>query len=98
MGEQGGRTPTAAERRQEILEVALQAVKRCQVSPFTSSLNYLAQVRYGGKQELATEGSEEGQELLTRVELVLGHGMKEPGGGPSLGLAMMRWGCTTASI
>lgn len=62
--------------------------------PLTTTLNYLAQVRYGGKQELATEGSEEVQELLTRVELVLGHGMKEAGGAPSLGLAMMRWGCT----
>jgi len=82
MGEVGGARLTTssggtpAERRQEILETTLQAVKRCQV-------------RYGGKQELATEGSDEVQGLLTRLELVLGHGMREPGA-PSLGLAVMR--------
>ena len=62
---------TPAERRQEILETTLQAVKRCQVMSFKMRKNLVFignafQVRYGGKQELATEGSDEVQGLLTR--------------------------------
>ena len=62
---------TQAERRQEILETTHQAVKRCQV-------------RYGSMQELATEGSDEVQGLLTTLELVLSHGMREPGDSGSI--------------
>ena len=61
----GGGTP--AERRQQILETTLQAVKRCQVCIICDQkLDITSQVRYGGKQELATEGSDEVQGLLTR--------------------------------
>ena len=72
MGEVGGSRManlggSPAERRQEILETTLQAVKRCQVSERTLfSCAATPQVRYGGKQELATEGSDEVQGLLTR--------------------------------
>ena len=71
----GGGTP--AERRQEILDTTLKAVKRCQVphfcllyhfcqnlETFRVPLKIFFEVRYGGKQELATEGSEEVQGLL----------------------------------
>ena len=77
----GGGTP--AERRQEILDTTLKAVKRCQVPQYcllyhfcqhletfrvllfcSFPLKIFFEVRYGGKQELATEGSEEVQGLL----------------------------------
>ena len=77
----GGGTP--AERRQEILDTTLKAVKRCQVPHYcllyhfcqhletfrvllfcSFPLKIFFEVRYGGKQELATEGSEEVQGLL----------------------------------
>ena len=77
MGEVGGARLTTssggtpAERRQEILETTLQAVKRCQVQIIVTEnhvffIRNTFQVRYGGKQELATEGSDEVQGLLTR--------------------------------
>lgn len=75
MGEVGGARlancgGSPAERRQEILETTLQAVKRCQVLVIVrKNLVFIGntfQVRYGGKQELATEGSDEVQSLLTR--------------------------------
>jgi len=66
---------SAAERRQEMLDSTLGAVKRCQV-------------RFGGKVELATEGNEEVLNLCTKLEMALMHGMKVST--PSLGMAVIK--------
>jgi len=69
------RCTSAAERRQEMLDSTLGAVKKCQV-------------RFGGKVELATEGNEEIINLCTKLELALMHGLKVTT--PSLGMAVIQ--------
>lgn len=66
---------SAAERRQEMLDSTLAAVKKCQV-------------RFGGRVELATEGNEEVALLCKKFELSLMHGMKVST--PSLGMAVIK--------
>ena len=102
----GGGTP--AERRQQILETTLQAVKRCQVSisanrslifkkHFLGEVWWQAGVGHWGKwwgaglaDQVKLEASWDLNSCCCRLELVLGHGMREPGA-PSLGLAVMRF-------
>eukprot|EP00092_Neocalanus_flemingeri_P018720 GFUD01020275.1.p1 GENE.GFUD01020275.1~~GFUD01020275.1.p1 ORF type:complete len:796 (+),score=193.24 GFUD01020275.1:230-2617(+) len=69
------RCTSAAERRQELLDSTLGAVKKCQV-------------RFGGKVELATEGNDEINNLCTRLEMALLHGLKVVT--PSLGMAVIK--------
>ena len=69
------RCTSAAERRQEMLDSVLSAVKKCQI-------------RFGGKVELATEGNEEINILCSKLELTLIHGMKVTT--PSLGMAVIK--------
>ena len=101
-GTSSGGTP--AERRQEILETTLQAVKRCQVSviwdadpeQFLGEVWGQAGVGHWGKWRGAGLADQVKLEVswyfnsCCRLELVLGHGMREPGA-PSLGLAVMRF-------
>jgi len=69
------RCTSAAERRQELLDSTLAAVKKCQV-------------KFGGKVELATEGHEEIINLCTRLEMTILHGLKVIT--PSLGMAVIK--------
>ena len=72
---EAGKCFSAAERRQEMLDSTLAAIKKCQI-------------RFGGKVELATDENEEISNLCTKLELLILHGMKVDT--PSLGMAVIK--------
>ena len=67
----GPASVSGGERRQELLDLLLKAVKKCQE-------------KFGERSELATDYNEEVAELCLRLEMIFQHGLKMAGSSLSL--------------
>ena len=66
---------SAGDRRQELLDILLKSVKKCQD-------------KFGQRSELATDYNEQVAELCLRLEMIFQHGLKTPGS--SLSMAVFK--------
>ena len=66
---------SAGDRRQELLDILLKSVKKCQE-------------KFGQRSELATDYNEQVSELCLKLEMIFQHGLKTPGS--SLSMAVLK--------
>ena len=66
---------SAGDRRQELLDILLKSVKKCQE-------------KFGQRSELATDYNEQVSDLCLKLEMIFQHGLKTPGS--SLSMAVFK--------